>query len=163
VEGTGKTKSKPRPKSRAKAKAKARLGAGVAIVACKWHPLTAMENAARDGFSYEAGTVVLPVKCTGLIKVSFLLRLFAKDIEGVLVLGCDEGDCRYFNGSERCGRIVDEAKDLLELTGIPGRRLEFRLIRESQGKDFKRAYTTFMKHLGREPGRSKRVTSAGHK
>ncbi len=109
--------------------------------------MTAMENATRDGFSFDPGTTVMPVKCAGLVKVSFLLKLFAKGIEGVLVLGCHEGDCHYYNGSERCGQIVEETREILGLAGIPARRLGFSLIADSQGKELKRAVTGFGKQF----------------
>ena len=118
------------------------------MVACSWHPMTALENATRDGFSLEEGTTVMPVKCTGLVKVSFLLKLFAKGIEGVLVLGCREGDCHYYNGSERCARIVEEAREILALAGIPAGRLAFDLIAESGGKEIERSLTGFGEQFG---------------
>jgi coenzyme F420-reducing hydrogenase delta subunit len=115
--------------------------------------MTALENATRDGFSLEAGTTVMPVKCTGLVKVSFLLKLFARGIEGVLVLGCHEGDCHYYNGSERCARIVDETREIISLAGIPARRLGFDLIAESGGKELVRALTSFGRQFGGKKGR----------
>ena len=135
----------------------------IAVVPCEWHPMTAMENAAKDGFTYDADATIIPVKCTGLVKVSFLLKLFAKGIDGVLVLGCKEGDCHYYNGSKRCGEIVEETRKILELAAIPKARLGFHLIGESQGKEFKRTVKSFMKQLKQPPRRGKRVTAAGGK
>jgi coenzyme F420-reducing hydrogenase delta subunit len=119
----------------------------IAIVPCKWHPLTAMENAAKDGLTYDARAVVAPVKCSGLVKVSYLLRLFAKGVEGVLVLGCQEEDCRYYNGSRRCGDIVKETREILELAGIPGERLGFELVSESGGKQVNKMIKAFLKQF----------------
>lgn len=116
---------------------------------CEWHPLTAMENAVKDGFTYDIDAVVMPVKCTGLVKVSYLLKLFAKGVKGVLVLGCDEGDCRYYNGSARCREIVDETREILDLAGMSRDRLQFHLIAESGGREFKRVLTGFLKQFGR--------------
>jgi coenzyme F420-reducing hydrogenase delta subunit len=110
--------------------------------------MTALENATRDGFSLGEGMTVMPVKCTGLVKVSFLLKLFAKGIEGVLVLGCREGDCHYYNGSERCARIVDETREILSLAGIPAGRLGFDLIAESGGEEIAKSLTGFGKQFG---------------
>ena len=131
------------------------IAAKIAIVPCKWHPLTAMENAARDGYCHDADTVVMSVKCTGLVKVSYLLKLFAKGFEGVLVLGCPEGDCHYYNGSQRCGEIIEETREILEIAGVPGRRLGFHLISESRGKEFRRVLDGFIRQL---KGSGKRVS-----
>jgi F420-non-reducing hydrogenase iron-sulfur subunit len=139
-----------------------RIKTRIVVVACSWHPMTALENATRDGFSLDPGTTVMQVKCTGLVKVSFLLKLFAKGVEGVLVLGCHEGDCHYYNGSERCAKIVEETREILGLAGIPGKRLGFSLIAESQGKEFKRAVTGFAKQFGEKRSRKtvRRKTAA---
>jgi coenzyme F420-reducing hydrogenase delta subunit len=129
-----------------------------------------MENAVKDGFTYDAEAVVLPVKCTGLVKVSYLLKLFAKGMQGVLVLGCDEGDCRYYNGSARCAEIVDETREILDLAGITRDRLQFHLIAESGGGEVKRVLKTFLKQFGvmtrkaaKGDGRGKRVKAKAAK
>jgi F420-non-reducing hydrogenase iron-sulfur subunit len=119
-----------------------------------------MENAAKDGFTYDADAVVMPVKCTGLVKVSYLLKLFARGMDGVLVLGCEEGDCRYYNGSIRCGEIVRETSEILEMAGIASDRLGFHLISESQGKELMRIMKDFLKQFRKAPKRRKRVASA---
>jgi coenzyme F420-reducing hydrogenase delta subunit len=108
-----------------------------------------MENAVKDGLTYDAEAVVLPVKCTGLIKVSYLLKLFAKGIRGVLVLGCDEGDCRYYNGSARCAEIVGETREILDLAGVKPDRLQFHTIAESGGQEAKRVLKGFLKQFGK--------------
>ena len=115
--------------------------------------MTALENATRDGLSLDPGMSVMPVKCTGLVKVSFLLKLFAGGIEGVLILGCHEGDCHYYNGSERCAKIVEETREILSLAGIPAGRLAFGLIADSAGKEFARAVTDFGKQFAERPSR----------
>jgi coenzyme F420-reducing hydrogenase delta subunit len=106
-----------------------------------------MENAAKDGYSYDADAIVMPVKCTGLVKVSYLLKLFARGMQGVLVLGCRDDDCRYYNGSERCGKIVEETREILDLAGIPSDRLQFHSISDSQGKEFRSLLKSFLRQF----------------
>ncbi len=127
---------------------------------CKWHPLTAMENAVKGGFTYDADAVVMPVKCTGLVKVSYLLKLFAKGMRGVLVLGCDEGDCRYYNGSARCAEIVDETREILDLAGIERDRLQFHVVAESGGSEVKRILKGFFKQFGKGAAAARAVKAA---
>jgi F420-non-reducing hydrogenase iron-sulfur subunit len=140
---------------------KARGGAEstrVVVLACKWHPLESMENAVADGYALGAGAVVLPVRCTGGITVASILKLFAKELDGVLILGCGEGDCHYFNGSERCREIVDETREILEWSGISPSRLGFTLMSGSEGKHFVDALNAYEKDLGAvRPARRKRV------
>ncbi len=159
-----KTAAKPKARARKAARAKPRpkkaaaAGPRLAIIACSWHPLESIENAAKDGFTYGADILVLPVRCTGAVTVANILRLFAKELEGVLILGCVEGDCHYFNGSERCGEIVGETREILSWSGIAPERLGFTLISGSEGKNFIDALNTYEKDLKKaKPGRRKRV------
>lgn len=130
----------------------------LAVIACSWHPLESIENATRDGFTYGPDTLVLPVRCTGAITVANILRLFAKELEGVLILGCNEGDCHYFNGSERCGEIVSETREILEWGGIAPERLGFKLISGSEGRNFVNALEAYLLEVKKAgPKRRKRV------
>jgi coenzyme F420-reducing hydrogenase delta subunit len=122
-----------------------------------------MENAARDGYAYDADSAVVPVKCTGLVKVSMLLKLFAKGMDGVLVLGCDEEDCRYFNGSRRCGEIVEETREILDISGIDRKRLGYFMIPEAGGKEFRKVMDAFLTQLGGKAKRRKRVAGSRNK
>src|SRR5512136_2556511 len=106
-----------------------------------------MENAAKDGLSYDPSVAVLPIKCTGAVTTSFLLKLFAKGLDGVLVLGCAEGDCHYYNGGERCKAIVDETREILEISGIPGGVLGFERIANSTSAEFTRALKSYLKQF----------------
>jgi F420-non-reducing hydrogenase iron-sulfur subunit len=147
-------KAAARKRSTAAARTKPRL----AIIACSWHPLECIENAARDGFTYGPDILVLPVRCTGAVTVANILRLFAKELEGVLILGCVEGDCHYFNGSERCGEIVKDTREILEWGGIAPERLGFALISGSEGSSFIEALNAYEKNLKKaRPRRGKRV------
>ena len=119
----------------------------MAIVACTWHPLTAIENAARDGVTYRPDVAVVPTKCTGVVTVAFLLKLFAKGLEGVLVLGCADGDCHYYNGGERCKAIVEEAREILEISGIPKQRLGFQQVANSTSEEFDKALKSYLKQV----------------
>ncbi len=39
--------------------------------------------------------------CTGRIDESLLLKAFENGADGVMVIGCLEGDCHYVNGNIR--------------------------------------------------------------
>jgi F420-non-reducing hydrogenase iron-sulfur subunit len=122
-----------------------------------------MENAARDGFSYSPDIDIVPVKCTGTVTVAFLLKLFAKGIQGVLVLGCAEGDCHYYNGGERCKDIVEETREILEISGIPRDRLIFHQVADSTSGEFEKALKSFLKQFKRTEGGRKRVASGSRR
>jgi F420-non-reducing hydrogenase iron-sulfur subunit len=135
----------------------------VAIVACSWHPLTAMENAAKDGLVYAPDITIVPAKCTGVVTVAFLLRLFAKGVEGVLVLGCADGDCHYYNGGERCKAIVEETREILEISGIPKERLGFYQVADSTSEEFDKVLAAYLKQFQHLKGGRKKIASGSRK
>jgi F420-non-reducing hydrogenase iron-sulfur subunit len=106
-----------------------------------------MENAARDGLIYDPDVTVVPTKCTGVVTVAFLLKLFARGLEGVLVLGCADGDCHYYNGGERCKAIVEETREILEISGISKERLGFHQVTNSTSEEFDKALKSYLKQL----------------
>jgi coenzyme F420-reducing hydrogenase delta subunit len=118
-----------------------------------------MENAARDGVSYQSDVTVVPAKCTGVVTVAFLLKLFAKGLEGVLVLGCADGDCHYYNGGERCKAIVEETREILEISGIPKESLGFHQVANSTSEEFDKALKSYLKQFKHLNAGRKRVAS----
>jgi len=73
----------------------------------------------RDDF--EIKFIKLP--CSSMVKDVFLLRAFEAGADGVVVLVCPEGQCRYVEGNIRAKKRVAWVQNLLDDIGIDGRRL----------------------------------------
>lgn len=69
----------------------------------------------------EIKTVKLP--CSSMVKDVFLLRAFEAGADGVIVLVCPEGECRYVEGNLRAKKRVFWVKRLLDEIGLNGNRL----------------------------------------
>jgi F420-non-reducing hydrogenase iron-sulfur subunit len=122
-----------------------------------------MENAARDGVRYAPDLTVVPTKCAGVVTVAFLLNLFAKGLEGVLVLGCADGDCHYYNGGARCKAIVEETREILEISGIPKERLGFDQVADSTSEEFDKTLESYLKRFKHLNIGRKRVASGSRR
>jgi len=61
--------------------------------------------------------------CSSMVKDVFLLRAFEAGADGVVVLVCPEGRCRYVEGNLRAKKRVRRVEALLEEIGLEGRRL----------------------------------------
>jgi len=70
---------------------------------------------------FEMKIVKLP--CSSMVKDVFLLRAFEAGSDGVLVLVCPEGECRYVEGNIRAKKRVEWVQNLLDEIGLNGKRL----------------------------------------
>ena len=61
--------------------------------------------------------------CSSMVKDVFLLRAFEAGADGVIVLVCPEGQCRYLEGNIRAKKRVAWVQNLLDEIGLDGRRL----------------------------------------
>jgi len=73
------------------------------------------------GNDYEIKFIRLP--CSSMVKDVFLLRAFEAGADGVVVLVCPEGQCRYVEGNIRAKKRVVWVQNLLDEIGIDGQRL----------------------------------------
>jgi len=73
------------------------------------------------GNDVEIKFIKLP--CSSMVKDVFVLRAFEAGADGVVVLVCPEGQCRYVEGNIRAKKRVAWVKNLLDDIGIDGRRL----------------------------------------
>jgi F420-non-reducing hydrogenase iron-sulfur subunit len=79
------------------------------------------ELALDDKNNCEIKIVKMP--CSSMVKDVFLLRAFEAGADGVMVLVCPEGQCRYVEGNIRAKKRVAWVQNLLDEIGLDGRRL----------------------------------------
>ena len=65
-----------------------------------------------------------------------MLRAFEKGADGVYVVGCLEGECRFENGNLRARRRVEQAKTILNAVGVGGDRLKMFNLSSGEGPRF---------------------------
>jgi coenzyme F420-reducing hydrogenase delta subunit len=101
------------------------------------------------------GTIrVVRVPCTGKVDVLHMLRAFEKGADGVYVVGCLEGDCRFENGNLRARKRVEQAREILDAIGIGGDRVQMYNLSSGEGTrfaEFATEMTQKIKELGPNP------------
>ncbi|UCD91635.1 MAG: hydrogenase iron-sulfur subunit, partial [Methanobacteriota archaeon] len=80
---------------------------------------------------------ILRLPCSGKVEVQYLLKAIELGADGVMVIGCKDGNCNYKNGSERARKRVEEAKRLLKEIGLDDTRLEMFNISSSLADQFR--------------------------
>lgn len=79
---------------------------------------------------------IVSVPCTGKVDLLHILRAFEKGADGVYVLGCMEGECRFENGNLRARKRVEKAREILESIGIGGERVAMYNLSSSEAPRF---------------------------
>ena len=85
---------------------------------------------------YPGNIRIIRVPCTGKVDIIHILRAFEKGADGVYVVGCLEGDCRFDNGNLRAKKRVEQAKAILDAIGIGGERAQMYNLSSGEGPRF---------------------------
>lgn len=101
------------------------------------------------------GTIrIVRLPCTGKVDIIHILRAFEKGADGVYVVGCLEGECRFENGNLQARKRVAQAKKILDAIGIGGERVWMYNLSSSDGPRFAEyavEMTEKIKELGPNP------------
>ncbi len=85
--------------------------------------------------------------CTGRIEESLILQAFEGGADGVMVVGCLEGDCHYLSGNLRARARVARVAGILESIGIGGERVRMYNLSAGQGAVFAAYANEFAEHI----------------
>jgi len=92
-----------------------------------------------------------------------MLRAFEKGADGVYVVGCLEGECRFENGNLRARKRVEQAREILDAIGIGGERVKMYNLSSGEGTKFAEfaiEMTEKIKELGPNPLKNARKKMA---
>ncbi|NCO59842.1 hydrogenase iron-sulfur subunit [bacterium] len=106
---------------------------------------------------------IVRLPCTGKVDVGYILRAFEKGADGVYVVGCMEGDCRYNRGNLRAKKRVAEARRILNIVGIGGERVQMFNLSSAEGPKFAQIaldMTEKIKAMGPNPVKLKKMKKA---
>ena len=95
----------------------------ILIFACKWCGFIGADAAGKKRISLPSRFRVIPVECAALVETDAILRALAGGIDGIAVLGCHIGGCRYNNANHTAIKRLELLQDLLDTTGIGSSRL----------------------------------------
>jgi coenzyme F420-reducing hydrogenase delta subunit len=79
------------------------------------------------------------VMCSGKVNASHIVDAFKKGADGVLILGCPEGECHFQNGNYQARKRVLLLKKALRDFGIEPRRLKIVFDMDPEGTRIKSA------------------------
>lgn len=103
---------------------------------CSYCGYSSADLAGRERRDYSPDVMIIRLPCTGRIDVVHLLRAFRHGADGVMVVGCLEGNCHFTNGNLEARKRVDQARSILRSVGLEEERVEMYNLASNQGWRF---------------------------
>ena len=93
----------------------------VAVFLCNWSVYAGTDTVIAR-LSSLPNVWPIRVMCSGQVSPEVIMRAFRAGVDGVLVLGCRDGDCHYISSGHRVAKRVPLVRDLVDYVSIdPGR------------------------------------------
>lgn len=89
------------------------------------------------------------LSCSGRLDELMILKAFEDGAEGVIVLACYEGACKYLSGNSKAKKRIEYTGKILKEIGIEDKRLEMHYLQANQDEKFKEILKNFKKTLRR--------------
>jgi F420-non-reducing hydrogenase iron-sulfur subunit len=103
---------------------------------CNWCSYEGADAAGRARKPYPSNLRVVKVMCSGRVDPQFILRAFKEGADGVMILGCHQGDCHYKEGNIQALKRFALMKAMLAQLGIEEDRLELDWISAGEQEKF---------------------------
>jgi len=125
----------------------------VVVFVCNWsvHPDEIREEF-EPADSARARTV--QVKCTGRVDPVVVMEAFLEGHDGVLLLGCEPGNCHFVEGNLQAKEKVRTIKRLMDLADLRPERLEIRwcsTVNEGQYTETVHEFSGSISEMGPSP------------
>ena len=118
---------------------------------CNWCAYTGADLAGTSRLRYAPNIRIIRIMCSGRIEPTFILKAFKEGADGVLVCGCNLGDCHYIDGNYKTLQRITLLRKLLDQLGFEEPRVRLRWVCASCAEDFVSAVeeiTAELKALG---------------
>ncbi len=100
---------------------------------CNWCTYTAADLAGTSRLPYPPNVKIIRVMCSGMVDPKYVIKALLDGADGVLVSGCNPGDCHYINGNFKARRRIKLLKEILPRFGFETERLRLTWIAASDG------------------------------
>jgi Fe-S oxidoreductase/coenzyme F420-reducing hydrogenase delta subunit len=126
----------------------------IILFLCNWGPHAAFQNLQdqRADIPHEVKMVRIP--CSGRISKALLFKPFEMGADGVVLMGCRPGSCRYGTGTETARQNTKDTRRILELMGLGRERLRWGNFLPDESAEllsFLQTFTDQIRKMGKSP------------
>jgi len=118
---------------------------------CNWCSYAGADLAGTSRMKCAPNVVGIRLMCSGGLEPAYVLKAFKEGADGVLVCGCNLGDCHYTDGNYKTLRRMSLLRKYLDQMGIEEPRARLQWVCASCADDFTEAVdkmTSELKGLG---------------
>ena len=108
----------------------------IVIFICNWDGLSSMEAASRLGYCLPSSVKIIKTTCLSRIHLGLILRSFELGADGVMLMGCELGNCHFHADSKLVIEEFEKATNLLKILGLESERLALSNITYNDGYSF---------------------------
>jgi len=123
----------------------------ILLFLCNWGAHAAFQTLQDQRRSIPDEIQMVRTPCTGRIDRALLLKAFAKGADGVALVGCEPGTCRYGSGTATSQRNTQDLGRILDIMGLGRERLRFAGFLPEQSEamlDFLQTFSAEIRTLG---------------
>jgi Fe-S oxidoreductase/coenzyme F420-reducing hydrogenase delta subunit len=126
----------------------------IILFLCNWGPHVAYQQLQDQRADIPLEIKMVRIPCSGRITKALLFKAFEMGADGVLLIGCHPGSCRYGTGTESARENTADTREILELMGLGQERLQLETFlpdQPAQLLSFLKAFTERVRQMGHSP------------
>jgi len=116
----------------------------IILFCCNWNAYATADLTDTSTLTNEPYFRVIRTMCSGRIEPTFVFQAFAQGADGVMIAGCNPGDCHYNSGNYKAMRRVMLLRNMLPQLGIEPERLKLEWISASEASKFQSTVNGFI-------------------
>ncbi len=97
----------------------------IILYLCNWGPHVAFQTLQDQDYLIPPEVKMVRIPCTGRISKALLFKAFEMGADGVALVGCQTGTCRYGRGTDNAAANTEDTRGILDLLGLGKERLRF--------------------------------------
>jgi len=116
----------------------------IILFCCNWNAYATTDLTDTSTLTNDPNFRIIRTMCSGKIEPSFIFQAFAQGVDGVMVAGCNPGDCHYNSGNFKARRRLMLIDNMLTQFGIEPERLKMEWIPASEASKFQSTVNGFI-------------------
>ncbi len=126
----------------------------IVLFLCNWGPHGAYQALQDNAYKIPSEVKMVRIPCTGRISKALLFKAFEMGADGVALVGCRAGSCRYGSGTETGRDNTADIGRVLEILSLGEERMRLATFLPDQAEEllsFMEGFVSDVKAMGKTP------------